>query len=550
MKNTVNSGFLMSVKNYPDEPALEVADNIYSYKDLLNFSVPITNSIKDGDAGSGIIGIFSGNNLTSYTGVISILNAGKGYLSLDVEDPEQLIVQMIKDAGIKTLIVSLRSQRKLKRVLECLETSLKIIGPEIDGFLNLPNLFPDCSFVVKKDLREESAKLEVVATKSSDIAYLTYKFDKEGNLKGIPLTHENLISSVSPMTESLELSSSDRVLQTSPFQVNLSVLGMFMTWWSGACLCLPSSRKEETIKDVLLKGKITVFISLPSIIGFMRRKEILEPDTYPDLRCTVFRGGSLPILAAKGWQSAAPNTKIINLYGEPETSFVASFYEYNEAEDGAQEEGALPVGKALSNCNVAFVKPDGSPAENNERGELYISGAAVFSGYKNDEENKGDYILILEDKGDTLWYKTGDVFKCSEGVLSSAGYAGSQTKINGVKVDLSAIEKILQEAAGLENVAAVPWPRTPFGPRGIVGFIANEDEDYKYEPKKIFDFCRKRMPKNMIPQRLMRAKTIPVTQNGSINRRALVAFLERRTAEKRKEEQDKKEAEEISAQLH
>ena len=110
----------------------------------------------------------------------------------------------------------------------------------------------------------------------------------------------------------------DRALEPCELSFDFSVHNMFTTWHAGASLhVLPANRVMNAVKFARTE-RLTVWNSVPSLVGMLRQVKALAPGVLPDLRVTVLGGEQLPEAVVSAWRSAAPNSAIHNIYGPTE----------------------------------------------------------------------------------------------------------------------------------------------------------------------------------------------------------------------------------------
>jgi D-alanine--poly(phosphoribitol) ligase subunit 1 len=112
----------------------------------------------------------------------------------------------------------------------------------------------------------------------------------------------------------------DRCTQLFGLGFDLSVHDLFVCWGKGACLSVPDEGHALRLASYLKDERITVWFSVPSVIGLMQRMRALEPGSFPLLRLSFFCGEALPWAYASAWAVAAPNGSITNLYGPTEAT--------------------------------------------------------------------------------------------------------------------------------------------------------------------------------------------------------------------------------------
>jgi non-ribosomal peptide synthetase component F len=95
---------------------------------------------------------------------------------------------------------------------------------------------------------------------------------------------------------------------------------MFVTWQAGAALYILSANLAMNAVKLARTEKLTIWNSVPSLVGMLQQLKALQPGCLPDLRLSVFGGEALPHSTASQWQAVAPNSAIFNLYGPTEAT--------------------------------------------------------------------------------------------------------------------------------------------------------------------------------------------------------------------------------------
>jgi acyl-CoA synthetase (AMP-forming)/AMP-acid ligase II len=75
-------------------------------------------------------------------------------------------------------------------------------------------------------------------------------------------------------------------------------------------------------------------------------------------------------------------------------------------------------------------------------------------------------------------------------------------------------------------VAAVAWPAEHGSARGIVAFHCCEGRS----AQQIRDAMQQRVPRYAVPTQVVKLASIPLTENGKVDRKALIEALEREPA--------------------
>jgi mycobactin phenyloxazoline synthetase len=182
----------------------------------------------------------------------------------------------------------------------------------------------------------------------------------------------------------------------------------------------------------------------------------------------------------------------------------------------------VPFGIPLRNVRCRVVAPSGRDCPDWVSGEFWVGGANVAAGYRNDLQLTAERFVEYEG---IRWYKTGDMARYwPDGTIEFLGRADNQVQIRGYRVELGEVESALRAVPGVRHVvAAVVGTSAP----KLVAAVAGDPGEVGDVTAAVADL----LPNYMIPTRTVFFEQIPLTSNGKLDRRAVVALLEPDAAE-------------------
>lgn len=351
-----------------------------------------------------------------------------------------------------------------------------------------------------------------------DLAYIIFTSGSTGAPKGVMISCASLRHHAAMKKELYQLVVDDRIAQTADISFDLSVGEIFMTWEAGASLHVVPAGQSLAPRGFIQKHALTVWYSVPSVISLMRQMRALAPDIFPSLRWSLFIGEPLPVSAAKVWAEAAPNSIVENLYGPTEATVSCTRFRFSGSTLSPGLE-TVPIGTAMPGTRVAVLNEQLERVPAGTKGELALSGIQLAQGYYKDEARTQDRFPVM---GGERWYLTGDAARLDEqGELHHCGRMDNQVKVLGYRVELEDIEAHLRSASGCAFVAAMAWPMLDGNAAGIVAFVTEEAAN----AESIKATLRERLPSYMVPNVIHTLPAIPLTPNGKIDRKQLLAFL-------------------------
>jgi len=517
-------GFAESARLFPLRPALTVEGRELTYEELGHRAARIASAIAMFEPCDHPLGaVLASRSITAYAAILGILSSGKGYVPLNPKFPIERTRNMLARSGARVLLVDHSGQVQLSRLLSGFETPLTIVAPEGSRDESIIEAFPQHLFIWRDEL-PDAALLEIQPADSNSIAYLLFTSGSTGEPKGVPISHSNVCSYIASTRRRYGVDEHDRLSQEFDLTFDLSVHDMFLAWESGACVCCVPEKAVMAPAKFIRESELTMWFSVPSVIGFLSKMKLLVPKCFPTLRWSLFCGESLPAGYAEQWQQAAPNSVVENLYGPTETTIAITRYRWDSRASPSEcLNGIVPIGQPYEGQCVAVVDQDFRPVPVGQNGELCLGGSQVTQGYWNDPQKTAQQFVRLEGDHHRVWYRTGDLVKQSpDGCLRYVGRADHQVKIRGYRVELQEIEGVLRVACKTEQVAAVPWPLSNGNADGIVAFITASETA---NGQQILENCREVLPDYMIPRKIYRLEEMPLNSNGKIDRKTLSRYL-------------------------
>lgn len=466
------------------------------------------------------VGLLAARSFISYAGVIGILGSSNAYVPLSPEFPPDRTAQMIARAGCRIVVVGAEALPTLKAIVEQCNFDVHWLLVDCD----LPNWItevPSQAFS-RTSLRAcESLSQPSVPVKSLQPAYLLFTSGSTGKPKGVAVSHANVVSYLAFVVPELQMTSADRCSQMFELTFDLSVHDMFVTWSSGACLCVPDRQSVRFPAHYMIQQRLSTWFSVPSMARIMESHRSLSDNNFPNLRLSLFCGEAFPTSLARRWKSTAANSRLLNLYGPTETTIAVTFFDLGNCDIDALPE-VVPIGDPFPLHEISVIRPDMSRCEKEEVGELAIAGPQVSNGYWHDPEFSSlKFVQLFEDK--KTWYRTGDLVSHTDqhGLLFK-GRVDDQVQILGHRVELLEVDLALRSVLGTDSVVAVAFPPGAIA-ESIFAFAAL-DGDKELE-RELLKACRKKLPRYMVPQRVIFIDELPTNSNGKVDRSQLAKDL-------------------------
>lgn len=463
------------------------------------------------------VGILASRSITACAGLLGSAWAGGSYVPIGLKCPEERIIAILEQCQAAALIVDAHGAKLLSpRLLMACPPLLLMPEPDRHLPTESGHQVAVCDLHDLPSTAENSAP---VAIKATDLAYIIFTSGTTGPPKGVMVSAGAVHHYLAVTAELLKLNPSDRALEVCELSFDFSVLDMFATWRAGASLhVLPANRVMNVVKFAR-QSRLTVWNSVPSLIGMLNQIKALPPGALPAIRLTVFGGEPLPVGIVRAWQQGAPNSVTHNLYGPTEVTVSCLSQAVAEPLLVTPMRQVMAIGTPFADIEAAILGPDHQRLATNEAGELALAGPQLAVGYLHAEALTAARFPTIAGK---RWYLTGDLAFCDPaGVFHHLGRIDNQVKVLGNRVELEEVDSHLRELARAELVATVAWPLVDGGARGLIAFIAGST----LPTGEIMSGLKRLLPAYSVPSRIIPIEHMPLNANGKVDRGALLLTL-------------------------
>ena len=494
---TIIELFQEEVKKFPEGTAVAFKGEKLTYRELDEKSNQVARILREKGVGpDAMVGLILERSFEMIIGIMAILKAGGAYLPISPDYPEDRIGFLVKDSGLKLLLV---------------QSSFadKVIGIET---INLED----------KGLYKGSCHQLEIVSKPDNLAYVIYTSGSTGKPKGVMIENYSVINRLNWMQKMYSIGEGDVILQKTPYTFDVSVWELF--WWSltGAAVCMlePGGEKDPSkIVAAIGKYNITTMHFVPSMLNtFLDYVEGMEDTSSLKSLKQVFASGEAlnasQVNRFNKLLNKAFGTKLHNLYGPTEATVDVSYFDCSKT----QEIDIVPIGKPIDNINLYVIGKNNSLCPVGVVGELYIAGDGLARGYLNRAELTAEkFVPNPFAKGKRI-YRTGDLARwMPDGNIEYLGRIDHQVKIRGYRIELGEIESLLLELDGVKE--AVVITRTDKnGNKYLCGYCVCDRE---LNIKELREYLSEKLPEYMIPSHFVKLDKMPLSPNGKVDRKVL-----------------------------
>lgn len=298
-----------------------------------------------------------------------------------------------------------------------------------------------------------------------DVVALPYSSGAGGLLKGVMLTHHNLVANITQCEHmefdaGLELRQDDVVLGLLPF-FHIFGMAVIMSWAlrRGATVVTMPRFDMELFLNLMQTHRITYAHLVPPLIFGLAKHPLVDKFDLASLRVIV--SGAAPLSAAlEGAVRSRLGVIVTQGYGLTEASPVTHFL----SRDPMGKPGSIGVLVPNTEGKIADIDTQAALGVRQD-GEIWVRGPQIMKGYLNQPEAT---TAMVDGDG---WLHTGDIGYCDEdGYFWIVDRLKELIKYKGFQVAPAELEEVLRghPAVGDVAVIGVPDPEAGEAPKALV----------------------------------------------------------------------------------
>lgn len=483
-KDTLHYLFIKNAIKNPKEIAVIDNDISYSYEYLNKESDKVLKYLVDNNCynNSSKVAVLAERNIKSIIIILGILKAGAAYVPIDIEFPKDRVEYILKDSNCGILLDSTIFDEKIKYI---------------------------------KDYENINYIYNV-----SSLAYIIYTSGSTGNPKGVLIKHSAACNTIIDINRKINLNKEDKIIGISSLCFDLSVYDLFGTFQKSASLVIVKDQRDMAgIINLVNKHNITIWNSVPVICSlfseYINNHNIKMTNS---IRQFLISGDWIPLQLPNSLYDIFSNSKIFSLGGATEASIWSIYYPIKNIKDDWK---SIPYGLPLANQNMYVLDKNKNLCEFNVKGDIYIGGVGLASGYINDPIKTKKAFIYHKTLG--MIYKTGDLGRFKEdGYIEFCGREDNQVKIRGHRIELDEINKEILKFCNIDNsVVFINNEDDKFKNNEIKAFVLN-NENKDIDVNDLKNRLEAKLPKYMIPKKIIQIPELLLTKNGKVDRKALV----------------------------
>ncbi|SDB91997.1 non-ribosomal peptide synthetase [Shouchella lonarensis] len=448
----------------------------------------VTEGVKAGEA----VGICMGRSIEQIVSMLAILKAGGAYVCLDPAYPQERLQYMIDETAMKMILVN---------------------GDEQLHFRNVETVCVTTRVQPAEDTNDLTIQVQSKAT-----ANIIYTSGSTGAPKGVQVTHQGIVRLAKDETV-VPRSSEDVYLYASSMSFDAATFEIWRSLLNGARLVIMSTARPslQDYAHLIQTERVSVLWLTAGLFNVIVDD---DAEALQGVKYLLIGGEALSTPHVKKAMHTLRGTQIINGYGPTENTVFTTCHQIKE-EDLARP--AIPIGRPIAGTDVYVLDEQQTPVPIGVVGELYTGGAGLAAGYLNQPELTADRFVSHPFKEGTneKLYRTGDLVRyLPDGTLTFVGRRDDQVKIRGFRIELGEVEAILLNDARIQAAVVSVHEQEGHG-KQLVAHVVPENADL--DRHQLRADLKQQLPPFMVPAAIVVLQSLPLTNNGKVNRKALPA---------------------------
>lgn len=485
---TLQQLFEEQVERNPDSVALVFEDKTMTYGELNQKANQLAYVLRDkGVQPDEIIALMMEQSFDVVVGMMGILKAGCAFLPVDPDYPDERIRLMLEDSNIKIVLTQSPLANKLDAAFEILE---------------IDNLKENYKCVQNP----------VHINKPTDLAYAIYTSGSTGKPKGAMIEHRNIVNFVFGVREMMDFTSGSSVLSMSTISFDIFIFEIIPSLLSGLKIIIANKEQKMSptcILRLISQNNIEILHGTPT-----RIQSLIDDKTHIaclDKLKKIIIGGEVFSYKLLESLKRLTKAKIFNGYGPTETTIGVTFKDLTEA-------NKINIGKPINNTSIYILDKHMNPVPIGVPGYIYIGGDGVGRGYINmPQETNAKFVSNPFMPGEKMYY-SGDMGRWyPRGEIEFLGRVDNQVKINGLRIELTEIEKQLLKIGDIQKAVVVVRENKNKNKLLCAYYVA----DNEILSREITGQLSRHLPEYMIPTVYTRVEFIPTTLSGKVDVKSL-----------------------------
>lgn len=502
MQNHVLKYLKEIVKAKPDKAAYSDGTNTLTFREVYEQSRSVGSFLHREGIYKRPVVVFMQRAPKEIAAFFGVVAGGDFYVPVDEEMPAGRI-QLILDNVNSPLVI-------------CDDTTVK----KAEAFDLKEGRIVLYDEIIRTEVQEEALEKIYRNAIDTDPIYIVFTSGSTGVPKGVAACHRSVIDYIEQLSEVLGFGEHTIFGSQTPLYFDACLKELYPTIKFGATTYLiPRScfSFPVALVEYLNTYKINTICWVVSALTMVSAFDTFQTVKPKYLHTVAFGSEVFPIKQFRRWREALPEATFTNLYGPTECTGMCCYYRVNR--EFADDE-AIPIGHSFENREVLLLTADNRLAGEGEEGEICVRGTALTLGYYNDPLRTGEAFVQnpLNTAYPELIYRTGDMGRYNDaGELVFVSRKDYQIKHMGHRIELGEIEVNVNMLPEIRMSACIYDTKKG---KIVLYFVGDVSE------KELTTTLKTKLPRYMLPNRIIRIESIPLTANGKIDRITLKRLYE------------------------
>lgn len=345
---------------------------------------------------------------------------------------------------------------------------------------------------------------KIIYPQSNNVMYVLFTSGSTGEPKGVTILRNAFEDVINWAQNNLGIVSEDIIGQYCNLGFDMGLCDVFLAISIGAKL-IPMTGVSKLIPgQTIKKYRISCLYTVPTIIDIFEKHNDFENNKLSSLRLLGFGGAPLYKRHMTYICKYRPFIKIYNTYGPTETTLFTSCIIFIAMDFKKVTENSVCIGNPIDKVKYEIIHYD-----DENTGELIIIGSHCLAGYLNDSEKLN--FFNAKSKG---YFRTGDIIYIKNNNYYFSSRKDNQIKLNGNRINLDGIDARL-DVIGIRSISMLIEER-------LIIFYEGKDKEIQ-----IMKELETYLPRNCLPNDLIKLDNIPLNKNGKYDRLQLLKYYKK-----------------------
>lgn len=456
------------------------------------------------------VGVFMDNAVETVIAIFGILKAGAVFSVINGSTKAEKLAYILNNARASVLISHRRKAAVLAEALPQAPTvrCAIVAGGELEARYGTDAVPFELALADQPATPPPSRCIDV------DLATIIYTSGSTGFPKGVMSTHLMMVTAATSITQYLENTPDDIILNVLPLSFDYGLYQVLMAFKVGATVVLEDGfAYPYRILQLLNEERITGLPGVPTVFAMLLQLKDLATMQFPYLRYLTNTAAALPVNHIQKLRQAFPGATLYSMYGLTECKRV-SYLPPTELDRRPDS-----VGIAIPNTEVYVVDDAGQRVPPGVVGELVVRGSHLMRGYWDAPAETAKVLRPGPFPNEVVLY-TGDLFRMdAEGFLYFVGRKDDIIKSRGEKVSPREVEDVLCALPGVVQAAVYGLPDEVLG-EAICAAVVTDGATPLTE-RDVLTHCARHLESFMVPKRVEFLTCFPTTSSAKVSRREL-----------------------------